>query len=139
MIRILLGLIVSAATAQADPFCDALASLATTEDAGSLTLPETATAAICRTSIVLGGGRQVHCGTSFAYRAPAASQAFAQTITAVTNCLGPDSRVIQDQDVNHPDFYDLKTFTSQNQTITVSLKDKGALQQTLVFVSVSQR
>lgn len=138
MIRCALGVIVLASTAQADPFCDALTELATTQASPGLNLPNTDTAANCQTSLMLGGGSQVHCGWSFEYRTPAAQDAFAQTIVAVTNCLGPDTRATLDQDVNHPDFYDLQTFDADERVISVSLKDKGALQQTLVFIRIEQ-
>lgn len=138
MIRCALEFIVFAAMAQADPFCDALTELATTPALPGLSLPDTDMAAKCQTSLMLGGGSQVHCGWSFEYRAPAAQDAFAQTIVAVTNCLGPDTRATPDQDVNHPDFYDLQTFKADERIISVSLKDKGALEQTLVFVRIER-
>ena len=46
--------------------------------------------------------------------------------------------VIEDLDVNHPDFYDLKTYTKMETSLAVSLKDKAALDQTYVFLRVSK-
>jgi hypothetical protein len=43
-----------------------------------------------------------------------------------------------DQSVNHPDAYDLRLFRLDGAEFAVSLKDKGALQQTLVFLRVPQ-
>lgn len=139
MIRVALALMICASHAAADPFCDALAKLSERQDNPSLFLPGTETVAQCQNALMLGGGVQVHCGWTFDYRAIDAQTAFEQTIAAVTSCLGPSARVTPDQDVNHPDFYDLQTFTTEDNTISVSLKDKGALQQTLVFVRVELR
>ena len=41
---------------------------------------------------------------------------------------GPDARV------NHPDSYDLREWIADSGTWSVSVKDKGALGQTLVFL-----
>jgi hypothetical protein len=138
MIRVTLAAVVLATSAQADPFCDALAVLATT-DAPSLNSPDGGEAANCRMSLMLGGGTQVHCSWSFDYRATEAQSAFKGTIAAVKACLGPDIHSTLDQVVNHPDFYDLQTFTTDGSTVGVSLKDKSALRQTLVFVRIEQQ
>ncbi|MEO9517802.1 MAG: hypothetical protein ABJH45_09595 [Paracoccaceae bacterium] len=92
---------------------------------------------ICTQSLMLAGGSQLHCGWPFAYRAPEASQAFEELVTAVSACLGKDAAVTADLDVNHPDFYDLQTFQLGDQEIGVSLKDKAALSETYVFLRVT--
>ncbi len=117
-------------------FCDAMARLGV--DGGALALPDEGTIADCTTSLQLGGGQQVQCGWPFAYRAEEATAAFGRLNDAVTACLGPDVAITQDQSVNHPDFYDLRIYRSANQEMGVSLKDKAALQQTYVFLRISE-
>ena len=84
----------------------------------------------------MGGGRSLHCMWAFAYRSEAATQAFETLLNQIGKC-GGDSAV-QDQDVNHPDFYDLRLFSVADNTVGVSLKDKGALSQTLVFLTFAK-
>lgn len=85
----------------------------------------------------LSGGRSVHCMWAFEYREQAASLAFEQLIAGVEQCgaqgLG------RDQNVSHPDYYDLRRYELGGRGVSVSLKDKGALQQTLVFLNVRGR
>ncbi|MDG1169095.1 MAG: hypothetical protein P8N14_07850 [Sulfitobacter sp.] len=72
----------------------------------------------------------------FAYRSDSATQAFETLLRQIANCGGES--VKQDQDVNHPDFYDLHLFNFAENTVGVSLKDKGALSQTLVFLTFAK-
>jgi hypothetical protein len=96
-------------------------------------------AAECRTSLALSGGSHVHCNWSFGYRSDQAKQVFQGLISAVATCLGPEAAMTTESSVNHPDAYDLRMFDRGGQEFAVSLKDKGALQQTLVFVRVQKR
>jgi len=64
---------------------------------------------------------------------------FEATKQGLAACLGPDAKETTDQIVNHPDAYDLREFELDGSTYAVSLKDKGALQQTYVFLRVPQR
>jgi hypothetical protein len=140
---ILGGLIVSVAMTTgtyAGGFCDGLAQIGDTlaQPAQipdqSFALPaHTAAQAGCQTSLSIGGGRSLHCRWSFAYRAPAATQAFDTLLHDIAACGAQN--VEQDQDVNHPDFYDLHVFSFADNTVGVSLKDKGAISQTLVFLT----
>lgn len=108
------------------------------DGAKSITLPQPFnTTATCTTSLALSGETSTHCGWPFDYRAPQASQAFQAVIQAVPNCLGASLQAEDDQDVNHPDFYDLRLFQTAQGEVGVSLKDKGALQQTYVFLRVT--
>jgi len=88
----------------------------------------------CGTSLALSGARSVHCAWPFAYRAQAATQTFVQVSELLSRCLDADSPASDDQIVNHPDSYDLRVFVTDQVTVSVSLKDKGALQQTFVFL-----
>lgn len=117
--------------AGANTLCDDLNALG---DAGTLALPQGE--ATCRASLAMSGARHLHCSLEFAYRAPAATAAFDALSDALAACLGPDATMVSDMSVNHPDAYDLRVFTARGREYGVSIKDKGALQQTLVFVRV---
>ena len=91
-------------------------------------------AARCQLSQSLGGGQSRHCHWTFPYRSAEASAAFTEILDAVSTCLGPNAAVIQDQDVSHPDTYDLHLFERNGTEFAVSLKDKAALAQTLIFL-----
>ncbi|WP_298291913.1 hypothetical protein [uncultured Litoreibacter sp.] len=91
----------------------------------------------CTTSLALSGETSTHCAWPFDYRAPEATQAFEAVMKAVPSCLLTVLEVEYDQDVNHPDFYDLRIFNAPQGQVGVSLKDKGGLQQTYVFLRVT--
>ncbi|MEP5731806.1 MAG: hypothetical protein ABJL67_20800 [Sulfitobacter sp.] len=125
-----------------DAFCTNLAQLAKQRNNAaaspdqSFVLPgHVANQAGCRRSLSAGGGSALHCMWSFAYRTDAAMQAFTQILGQMSTCGATQIR--QDQSVNHPDFYDLRSYDFPNTTVGVSIKDKGALQQTLIFVTLS--
>lgn len=65
------------------------------------------------------------------YRSDAASEAFISLVDQDATC----GKLItaQDQQVSHPDSYDLRQFNVNGTEVSVSLKDKGALNQTYVF------
>lgn len=130
-------LMVIGTSALAGSFCDDLGVLAQQGDA-PVTLPGGTEdqLADCRTALSLGGGQDAHCSWIFGYRSEAAKDAFKNVIGAVTLCLGPDAIHSTDKLVNHPDAYDLRLFRVDGQDFAVSLKDKGALQQSLIFLRV---
>lgn len=132
----LIILLIAGSAAQAD-FCDDSLTLGTRGVDISLTPPGTDVIPKCTHSLMLSGGAQVHCGWAFPYRDPAATTVFEHLVTTVTNCLGEAARMTADQDVNHPDFYDLRTFQLNGREIGVSLKDKAALSETYVFLRVA--
>jgi hypothetical protein len=82
----------------------------------------------------LGGVKAYHCAWEFEYRAEVALSTFARFDTELAACFETTSQ--HDQGVNHPDFYDLREYTVDGAVVRVSLKDKGALQLTYVFVAV---
>ena len=92
----------------------------------------------CGESLALGGARNVHCVLVFAYRSEDATRVFEELVQEVTECVGSSATITTDQSVNHPDAYDLREFQDGTRAYAVSIKDKGALQQTLVFVRVSR-
>ena len=102
-----------------------------------LTLPFTGQTTTCMRSLILGGGAQLHCGWAFSYRADEASRAFDDLVSTVAECLGDEARITADLDVNHPDYYDLQTFSLDGREIGVSLKDKATLSETYVFLRIT--
>lgn len=117
--------------------CDKTLTLGTNNADLILTLPGSEMSTKCTRSLVLSGGSQVQCGWAFPYRAPEATTAFERLVRTVAVCLGTEASVTADQDVNHPDFYDLQTFQSKGREIGVSLKDKAGLSKTYVFLRIA--
>lgn len=130
MIRYCIALMLLATTSVAGTLCDDLNVL----DADTLDLAQ-GTAA-CRPSLAMDGVRHMHCVLEFPYRSQAATDAFDALNGNLAACLGPSAVQNTDQSVNHPDAYDLREFDLGGRGYAVSIKDKGALQQTLVFVRV---
>lgn len=116
----------------AQTLCDTLDTL----DGAALELAHGT--ADCTDSLALGGARNIHCVLAYPYRSVDATRVFDALVDEVTACVGLGASIIQDQSVNHPDAYDLRTFEGGTRQYAVSIKDKGALQQTLVFVRVTR-
>ncbi len=115
--------------------CNALERFA--QEAEPVTaLIDKAPAPVCGTSLAVSGVQSSHCYWAFDYRSDAARGGFLQVAAGVAACADP---IAQEGDVNHPDSYDLRQFDLGGATVAVSLKDKGALQQTLVFLRVEAR
>ena len=132
MMRLTALLVLLAMPVPAQTLCERLDVL----DGDALTL--TQGDARCSVSLALGGGRNIHCALDFPYQSAEAADAFADLLAEVTQCAGFDATVEQDQSVNHPDAYTLRTITNGAHVYAVSIKDKGALQLTLVSVRVNR-
>lgn len=126
------------APALAEPFCADLEALANDEGTDTFSLPPPLAPylATCSRSLALSGAENLHCHWSFPYRDAEATETFTALLANVTLCLGPKATVSTDDRVNHPDAYDLRLLRLGGQEFGVSLKDKGALQQTLIFLRV---
>ncbi len=92
----------------------------------------------CSLILQLGGAKAMNCQWSFPFRAPEAGRTFKATVEATQTCEGSKVTLHQDQQVNHPDTYDLRKFVLNGVGIDVSLKDKGALQKSLVFLRIGR-
>ncbi|MEP1993424.1 MAG: hypothetical protein ABJJ09_17505 [Ascidiaceihabitans sp.] len=89
----------------------------------------------CGTSLLISGARSSHCAYPFEYRADVAQQVFDDLAQLMTHCVGPEvPEQTGKNGVNHPDSYDQKTFQADNGSISLSLKDKGNLNQTYIFL-----
>ena len=126
--------------AMADPFCAALDRLvesADREGVPGFELAEVGAASECSRSLELGGIKAVTCGWAFEYRADAATEAFDLVLQSMRNCgtaLGRD-----EAEVSHPDSYDLRMYDVGGARVSISLKDKGALEQPWLFLRVGSR
>lgn len=79
-------------------------------------------------------GLQTTCHWPFRFRSDAAL-AFSQSLEDVILECGAIG-ISEEKGVDHPDSYGQKQFRMPGYTISVSVKDKTALSQTLVFMSV---
>lgn len=92
--------------------------------------------AICNQSRILGGGRSFDCHWVFDYRADAASAVFVDFARLLEHCA--EAEVTEfGAGVNHPDSYTLRQFRIGAAEVSVSLKDKAGLGQTLVGLRVA--
>lgn len=82
-------------------------------------------------------GKAYHCVWKYPYRSEAASAAFSELARAIERCVGDGATVRNDPRVNHPDSYDLRVYELERATVSVSVKDKVALDGTFLFVRVS--
>lgn len=105
----------------------------TTEAAIPLMLPR---ADDCAVAWSLSGVKVYHCTWMFAYRTDGAYGTFDSFDRSLRECFGERAHLSRDQSVNHPDFYDLRRYQLGQVNVTLSIKDKGALQSTHVFVRV---
>lgn len=92
----------------------------------------------CGTGLGEGGAAFRYCMKPFAYRDPAAAAEFARLNGEIAACLGQQVAAGADALVNHPDSYDLRRYETRTGTVSLSLKDKGALGQTLIFLRVQE-
>ena len=92
--------------------------------------------AICSTSRLLGGHTQTTCYWVHDYRAPSARIQFDLMQGQIESCLGKDAALPADLAVNHPDSFILNQYAGQGLQVSLSLKDKGGLNQTLIFLSL---
>lgn len=84
-------------------------------------------------------GSFFYCTWKHPFRSAGATGSFERINRELQECLGDRATIRADQGVNHPDFYDSRHYILDGAGVTVSLKDKVALQSTLVFVRVNSR
>lgn len=89
--------------------------------------------AICATYLTAAATTGASCHWTFGFRDPAALTFADELWTELTVCRGGAHRA-DDQRVNHPDSYDLREWAAERGVYAISVKDKGALNSTLVFL-----
>jgi hypothetical protein len=87
----------------------------------------------CTVSRTLGQGASDDCHWSFAFRDAGARASFEALSDLVAACADAPL-MTQGARVNHPDSFDQATGRVKGRAVSVSLKDKGGLGQTLVFL-----
>jgi hypothetical protein len=126
-----------ATSAYGRDFCKTLTSAMAPDANKQISLkPPTAPAVECKPVLTQAGVTAQHCAWGFEYRSNESAEFFETLFWAVSQCIGVGTKAEQDQSVSHPDFYDLRVFSTQEGEVGVSIKDKGALQQTYVFLRV---
>lgn len=104
---------------------DAIDSFASTDLA-----PHQAT---CATYLTVDATTGASCHWSFAFR-DAAALDFSDSLLDQLKACRTGMAKGADQQVNHPDSYDLRQVQGEDGTYAISVKDKGALNLTLVFL-----
>jgi hypothetical protein len=126
------------ATVAAADICGDVRSLVGQAQTGFVETPTPlAGTKFCQMTQGIGGVQAYHCAWEFAYRAEAALSTFVAFDAELAACFDTTSQ--HDQGVNHPDFYDLREYAVEGAVVRVSLKDKGALGLTYVFVAVESQ
>ena len=92
----------------------------------------------CGKSLTASNRISYHCAWEFDFR-QSASEAYFKKISEVVSACAKRDETNEQSRVNHPDSYDQLNFERSGETISISLKDKAALQKTYVFLrSASQ-
>ncbi len=81
-----------------------------------------------------GGVTISYCAVAFDYRADDATAVFDRVATALAACMAEVTDTGAGQVVNHPDSFAQKQFAKGGVEWSLSLKDKGGLEQTLIFL-----
>ena len=93
----------------------------------------TPSGATCSTYQTATGAKGVSCYWTSAFR-DKKGLLFADELWATLSTCRAGERLGPDQIVNHPDSYDLREWRTLSGTYAISVKDKGALNRTLVFL-----
>lgn len=118
---------------------DRLAQPISGSETGNRGISPMSGAETCDQSLTLEGGRAFHCAWRFAYREAEAGEAFRTMADKLSRCTTLTTRAEAGTGprVNHPDSYDLIEFNTPRGLIALSLKDKGALQRSYVFLRIA--
>lgn len=80
--------------------------------------------------------KSYYCTWEFRHRDAEAYATFEALGQKLQSCIGDRAVLSDDQNVNHPDFYESHMFLLGRVKVAVSVKDKSALGSTFIFVSV---
>ncbi len=114
--------------------CPTLAPIFTSKGSDLDTIAVATGADSCTGELGLNSQKSLVCRWDFDFRENASSALFQALITEAQSCFGADTELAADKQVNHPDSYTLKRFQVGELVLNISLKDKTALEKTLVFV-----
>lgn len=115
--------------------CAALQAFAARDPGGAAALfaPHAPT---CQTALQTSGETLV-CYSEHPFRSGTASDLAAEIEAQIAACFDAPARQ-PDTGVNHPDSYAARWFDVGEARIYLSVKDKGALEKTLVFVRAAE-
>lgn len=120
--------------------CDALkAQLSTRQGLDTYLHQETGKEVICAIALQTNGQTSTYCYAIFDYRSEQANDAFKQLQSKLSSCFSPLKAQGAGDIVNHPDSFDQKQYCADQNDLSLSLKDKATLNQTLVFLRLDQR
>lgn len=136
LVGAMLALTLAAGPAAAAGFCGSVEALVAEARAG---FPDAEPAMLegaadCRFTRMLSGGVEHGCRWDFDLQDPEAAETFARFARELGDCFGARAEAVEDLGVNHPDFYDQRSYRLDGVEVTVAIKDKGALRSTHVFV-----
>lgn len=115
--------------------CDPLKKQVSTRNGISAFLQqETERDVICAIALMPDGQDSSYCYAIFDYRSPKARDAFERLNTNLSTCFTVQAQDGTGSIVNHPDSFDQHQFCAPGALLSLSLKDKGNLNQTLVFL-----
>lgn len=132
MIRTLTAIALTLAASPALAECRALLDRDAAATA-SLFAPDAATCQTARETT----GEALFCHGEHPFRSQTALKQAKRLEAALTACFG-SVETTKDATVNHPDSYDARHFDVEGARISLSIKDKGALGKTLVFLRIAE-
>ena len=117
--------------------CSALSEqLSTPNRISDYLTQETKQDVICAIALMPNGQESSYCYAIFGYRSEKARATLDELKTRLSSCFEPLAikGAGAGENVNHPDSFDHYQFCNNTNTLSLSLKDKSALAQTLVFL-----
>ena len=90
----------------------------------------------CQMTRSLSGANGFVCSWAFPFRDAEARDFFEVSQSQISTCFPNALETVEDEGVNHPDSYTQRRYVSDGAVVRVSLKDKSALEETLVFMGV---
>ena len=122
------------------PLSQTLAAARQNFDAWSATpnVPRFDQAKACDLALTASGQRVYSCRWAWSYRSDKAAETFAALDRRIQRCLAVPAGS-PEAGVNHPDSYRQHIYQSGDIRLSLSLKDKAALAQSLVFLLVRGR
>ncbi len=115
--------------------CEALTGLIQRDvaEAKAVFAPDSATCSVAEQT----SGETLFCYAEHPFRSETATVQATRIETEINACFNAPTRRA-DTEVNHPDSYVARWFDVDGARISLSVKDKGALGKTLVFLRVAE-
>ena len=134
----LLLLLAAPGVARAGDLCADVERLMADASSGFAASPALAEASDCEVTAT-GKKRVYQCSWEHPHRAAEAYAHYDAFVQELDGCLGPQTTPVADQSVNHPDFFALRRYPMPGADVSVSVKDKSALNRTFVFLRIQAK